>query len=111
MGAEMALVLLDAGASVAAFDIFKDGIAGMAGRAVADGGRLARIVADVSDEKLCEQAAARTLDELGGLDVLVNDAGIGIRLIDEGYSHNPVWFWRADPARWRLLVDVNVAGP
>ena len=101
MGAEIALVMLDAGASVAAFDIFKDGLAAMAGRAVTDDGRLATIVADFSDEKLCEQASTRTLDALGGLDVLVNDTGSGMRSIDEGYSHNPVWFWRADPARWR----------
>ena len=31
--------------------------------------------------------------------------------IDEGYARNPVRFWQADPARWRRLMDINVAGP
>ena len=114
MGAEMALALLEAGASVAALDVSEDGLAAVAARAAGNGaqeGRLATIIADVSDEEACERAVARTLDELGGLDVLVNDAGVGMRAIDEGYSQNPVLFWRADPARWRRLMDINVAGP
>ncbi len=114
MGAEMALALLGAGASVAALDVSEDGLAAVAARATANGAedsRLAMVAADVSDETACERAVARTLGELGGLDVLVNDAGIGMRAIDEGYSRNPVRFWRADPARWRRLMEVNVAGP
>ncbi len=114
MGAEMALALLEAGASVAALDVSEDGLAALAERAVADGaddGRLATITADVSDEQTCAHAVARTLEELGGLDMLVNDAGVGMRAIDEGYARNPVRFWQADPARWRRLMDINVAGP
>ncbi len=110
MGAEMALALLGAGASVAALDVAEDGLAALTARA-GPGGGLATIAADVSDEAGCARAVARTLDELGGLDVLVNDAGVGMRAIDEGYSSNPVRFWQADPARWRRLMDINVAGP
>ncbi len=114
MGAEMALALLAEGASVAALDVADRGLASLAGRWAADGGdagRLATIATDVADEAACERGVARTLDELGGLDMLVNDAGIGMLAIDEGYSTDPVRFWRADPARWRRLMEVNVGGP
>jgi len=114
MGAEMALALLQAGASVAALDISDSGLAAVAARAAADGmddDRILTIDADVSDEAACERAVGRALDEFGTLDMLVNDAGVGMRAIDEGYSRNPVRFWQAEPVRWRRLMDINVAGP
>ncbi len=111
MGAEMSLALLQAGASVAALDISEDGLEDLTRRATAEGGRLVTISIDVADDAACAHAVARTLDELGALDVLVNDAGVGMRAIDAGYSRNPVRFWQADPARWRRLMDINVAGP
>ena len=111
MGAEMTLALLNAGASVAALDFSEGGLATLAKRASPYSSQLATIVTDVSQDKLCEQAVTLALDKFGALDVLVNDAGIGMRSIDEGYSHNPVRFWCADPVRWRRLMDVNVAGP
>ena len=111
MGAEMSLALLQAGASVAALDISEDGLEDLSRRATAEGGRLVTISIDVADDAACAHAVARTLDELGALDVLVNDAGVGMRAIDAGYSRNPVRFWQADPARWRRLMDINVAGP
>ncbi len=113
MGAEMALALLQAGASVAALDVADDVLAALAGRRAENGedGRLATNAADVADHEACARAVARTLDELGGLDLLVNNAGIGMRAIDQGYARDPVRFWRADPARWRRLMEINVAGP
>ena len=113
MGAEMALALLGAGASVAALDVSENGLATVSARAAAcsTDGRFVTIKSDVSDQDSCERAVARTLDELGGLSMLVNDAGVGMRAIDEGYSRDPVLFWQADPARWRRLMDINVAGP
>ena len=103
MGAEMTLALLSGGASVVALDISERDLASLFKRAAPYSGQLATIVTDVSQDSLCEQAVALTLEKFGGLDVLVNDAGIGMRSIDEGYSHNPVRFWDADPARWRRL--------
>ncbi len=113
MGAEMALALLAAGASVAALDVAEDGLRALSGRAEAEAGagKLATIAADVTDEAACAGAVARTIDELGRLDVLVNDAGIGMRAIADGHGGEPVRFWRADPGRWRRLMEVNVAGP
>lgn len=39
-----------------------------------EGGRCLLIAGDVGDERVCRDAVAQTVDELGGLDVLVNNA-------------------------------------
>jgi meso-butanediol dehydrogenase/(S,S)-butanediol dehydrogenase/diacetyl reductase len=58
------------------------------------------IDADVSDARAVERALARLDDLLGGLDVLINNAGISIR--------NP--FMDIKPEQWRAVIDVNLNG-
>ena len=59
------------------------------------------ILADVSDQQSVERAF-RELDGLcGGLDVLINNAGISIR--------HPS-FTEVDPEEWRRVIDVNLTG-
>lgn len=90
--------------------------AGVAERLAADGGVLALvdaapsvresptgrgIVADVSDERQAEAAFAAALAHLGGLDLLVNCAGIGGP--DAPVADTPV-------AEFRRTLDVNLVG-
>jgi NAD(P)-dependent dehydrogenase (short-subunit alcohol dehydrogenase family) len=78
LGAAIAGRLLGSGASVALIDI-APAVTGTAAR-LAGGQPHATalgLVADVSDEAACGEAVARAIAELGGLDVLVNNAGIG----------------------------------
>ncbi len=65
-------------------------------------GRLHPIVADVSDPLVCARVVEETIDVLGPLDALVNNAGIlePLARIAE-----------ADPAVWRHNLDVNLLGP
>ena len=42
---------------------------------------------------------------------MADDKNDVIAAIDQGYARDPVRFWRADPARWRRLMEINVAGP
>ena len=58
------------------------------------------IDADVSDARAVERALARLDDLLGGLDVLINNAGISIR--------KP--FLDIAPGQWRAVIDVNLNG-
>jgi meso-butanediol dehydrogenase/(S,S)-butanediol dehydrogenase/diacetyl reductase len=58
------------------------------------------IDADVSDARAVERALARLDDLLGGLDVLINNAGISIR--------KP--FMDITPEQWRAVIDVNLNG-
>ncbi len=55
---------------------------------------------DVTDEAACRAAVARTQDELGGLDILINNAGVMLLgpIVD------------ADTEDWRRMISTNVLG-
>lgn len=57
-------------------------------------------VADVSDDASVREAVASAAADLGGLDVLVNNAGIGAQGTVEDN----------DDAQWHTVLDVNVLG-
>ncbi|MGX1135003.1 2-keto-3-deoxy-L-fuconate dehydrogenase [Streptomyces glaucescens] len=56
--------------------------------------------ADVTDDSSVRRAVAAAADDLGGLDVLVNNAGIGAQGTVEDN----------DDAEWHRVLDVNVVG-
>ncbi|TRL41180.1 SDR family NAD(P)-dependent oxidoreductase [Rhizobium straminoryzae] len=113
LGREMVLELVSAGAHLAV-------IGSQAGPALDDTvaeanrsgpGRAMALVADVSDNDQCEAAVASTLAAFGRVDVLVNNAGLGMRRISERFNTTPTRFWETDPAAWRDIIDTNVNGP
>jgi 3alpha(or 20beta)-hydroxysteroid dehydrogenase len=100
LGAGMAAALAGAGAAVVIADIRED-----LGRATADalgqtGAAAAFVPLDVTDDASWERAVKATIAELGGLDVVVNNAGVELAgpLVD------------LDPADVRRMLDVNVLG-
>ncbi|GAA5196844.1 SDR family oxidoreductase [Microbacterium jejuense] len=66
----------------------------------APGGHSLAVVADVSDDASVQAAIARIADDLGGIDVLVNNAGIGAA---GDVSAN-------DDDAWHRVYDINVVG-
>lgn len=58
------------------------------------------VVADVTDDAAVRSAVAETVDTLGGLDILINNAGIGAAGTVEDN----------DDAEWLHVLDVNVIG-
>ncbi|MCR4514639.1 SDR family NAD(P)-dependent oxidoreductase [Aeromicrobium sp. 50.2.37] len=97
LGQGMAQALAGAGGRVVVADVQVD-----AGRATAEalGAGHGFVELDVTDEHAWESAVATVVRDHGGLDVLVNNAGIEITsLVTE-----------LDPADVRRMLDVNVLG-
>src|SRR4051794_36242384 len=114
LGRAMALGLAEQGARVAVTGVH-DGVAlrridaELAERAGA--ARHLALVADVCSPDQSGRAIARVIEAFGRIDVLVNNAGVGMRLISDTYIEAPRRFWEVDPEAWRAIVDTNVNGP
>lgn len=76
IGQACTLRILAEGGQVVAADISADGLADTVSKAGTDGERLAVVEMDISDEQSVRSGVADTLSTLGGLDTLVNAAGI-----------------------------------
>jgi NADP-dependent 3-hydroxy acid dehydrogenase YdfG len=100
IGEATALALAGAGAAVAIGARRRDRLDALAGKLTDDGARVLPLDLDVTDERACRDAVARTRAELGGLDVLVNNAGVMLLGTIVG----------ADPEDWRRMLSTNVLG-
>jgi NAD(P)-dependent dehydrogenase (short-subunit alcohol dehydrogenase family) len=76
IGRATALAFARAGAAVAVVDVAADGVQETARLIEAEGGRALALVCDVTDAAQVEDAVARTVSTLGGLDAAFNNAGI-----------------------------------
>jgi NADP-dependent 3-hydroxy acid dehydrogenase YdfG len=100
IGAATALALAAQGAAVALLARRKDRLDEVAGRIRAAGGTALAIEADVTDQAQVAAAVEQTVRTYGGLDTLVNNAGIMLL--------GPVE--SAPVAEWDRMVDLNVRG-
>ena len=100
IGEATALALAAEGAAVALAARREDRIADLAGRIEKDGGSALAVATDVTDEEQANAFVARAHDELGGLDVLVNNAGVMLL--------GPVAGAPTD--QWRQMSEVNLLG-
>lgn len=73
-------------------------------------GRALGIVMDVRDERSVEDGIAAALDAFGGIDVLVNNAGIGMRTVNRRFMTEAQPFWLVEPDGFRDLFATNVTG-
>src|SRR3954471_1559757 len=65
---------------------------------------------DVRDERSVAACIARARDTWGGIDTLVNNAGIGMRTVNPRFMSEPHPFWEVTPAGFRDVVDTKVVG-
>jgi NADP-dependent 3-hydroxy acid dehydrogenase YdfG len=100
IGAATAESLARAGAAVAIGARRRDRLDELAAQLRAEGATVLQLDLDVTDERACADAVARTRAELGGLDVLVNNAGVMLLGTIVG----------ADPEDWRRMLSTNVLG-
>ena len=110
LGAAMADALLEAGAAVGLASRPTERL----DRAVAD--RRARGLAaepvpiDVRDPATVEAAAQRAVDALGGVDLVVNNAGIGMRTVNPRFFEDPRPFYEVAPEGFADVVATNLTG-
>src|SRR4051794_5804419 len=100
IGEATALACARAGAAVALAARREDRIRDLAGRIEEEGGRAVALPTDVSDERQARAFIEHAYEQLGGLDALVNNAGLMLLGPIPG----------ADTEEWRRMVDVNVYG-
>jgi NAD(P)-dependent dehydrogenase (short-subunit alcohol dehydrogenase family) len=69
------------------------------------------LLMDVSDYHACEKVISETISHFGRIDVLVNNAGRGMKYISPTFMTEPARFWNIDPETWKMVIDTNVNGP
>jgi len=114
IGRAMALALAGAGARVIASAAREkaevEAVAGEAERRFGER-RVVPLVADVTREEDCARLVAAAMKRFGRLDVLVNNAGRGMKYVSETFITEPTRFWEVAPETWRMVIDTNVVGP
>jgi gluconate 5-dehydrogenase len=65
---------------------------------------------DVRDEASVTRAVTRAWSALGGIDMLVNNAGIGMRTVNPRFLTEPGGFWTVPPDGFRAVVETNLTG-
>jgi len=115
MGRSITTGLVRAGARVAMLDVNEDWLDQSANdlREIGGDDAVLPIVADVTSPESAAGAVQRAISEMGGLHILVNNAGINARTGGFGGraagSQND--FWTIPSDAWLRVIDVNLSGP
>jgi 3-oxoacyl-[acyl-carrier protein] reductase len=108
LGRCFTLALLHEGARVVACDLNPAGLRGLKAEAASLPGRLTVAEVDVSDEASVKAFVQKAADEMAGLNVLINNAGIlrdGVLVAKDGTDV------RGMPlSQWSKVVDTNLTG-
>src|SRR6201992_421397 len=106
LGLAMASALAQAGGSVV-----------LTGRDVVRAGQVAATLPgasglglDTRDEASVSAVVRAAADRLGGIDLLVNNAGLGMRTVNPRFTTEPQGFWRVSPDGFRAVVETNLTG-
>jgi clavulanate-9-aldehyde reducatase len=100
IGEATALAMAAEGAAIAVGARRKDRLDELAAKIETDGGTAVAIEADITDEGQARALVEGAAEALGGLDCLVNNAGVMLLGPLQG----------ADPSEWRTMIEVNCLG-
>ncbi len=112
LGRAMTEALVRAGARVSMLDVNPDWLGQSSNdlREIGGDDCVMTQVVDVTSPREAEEAVARTIAGLGGLHILVNNAGIAPRnMLLGGETRNN--FWEVSAAEWERVMAVNAGGP
>ena len=109
LGRAMTEALALAGASVLVVDIDEEPIVEVLTEV---SGNVVGHRADITDESQVEEIVERTVSTFGSIDMVINNAGIGMTAIRSGDRYaNPVRFWELDEHWMQAFFAVHVMGP
>ena len=108
IGREVARLLAGHGAAVAVNDYYPDRAEAVVAEITAAGGRAVAVPADVTAYADVAGMVKRVEAELGGLSILVNNAGNLGAHPDPALMQTP--FWQLEPGAWAPIVAVNFEG-
>ncbi len=91
MGRATAQLFADEGAKVAAVDVTRESVAGVVAEITAAGGNAKAWTVDVSDREAVERLIAEVVGEFGGVDIIVNNAGISAPGPIDGDDYGERW--------------------
>jgi 3-oxoacyl-[acyl-carrier protein] reductase len=100
IGRAVALALAQEGVQVGLLARSEEQLQAVAAELTALGGKSVVVAADITDRAAVEAAAARVAQELGPIDILINNAGIGT------FGK----FLEVEPAEWERIIQVNLLG-
>lgn len=109
LGRAFASELVSAGAHVVAGDIDEDGLGSLADQCRAAAGKLNVVKLDVTNEASVVACIAEASQRMGGVNLLVNSAGI----LRDGFlvTEDAGRVRKLPTAQWRQVLDVNLTGP
>jgi 3-oxoacyl-[acyl-carrier protein] reductase len=112
IGRVMTLGLLDAGARVAAVEIDPEVLEDTESVAEERGARdrMIGFVADVTRDESAPKIVRTAIERFGRLDVLLNNAGIGMSFFRGPDVKDYGKFWDVTPGEFRRIIEVNVVG-
>ena len=115
MGRSITAALVRAGARVAMLDVNAEWLDRTANdlREIGGDDAVLPIVADVTSPESVDAAVGRVVAEMGGVHILVNNAGINARTggFGAGAAGSQNDFWTIPPDAWLRVIGVNLSGP
>ena len=109
IGQALARAFVGAGLRVALCDTSKDALLRLHRELGPD--RTIALPMDVSDPASCRDSVARTVADFGRLDVLVNNAAVGMSTVREDHMRRVVQIEDIAPELWARFMAVNLSGP
>jgi NAD(P)-dependent dehydrogenase (short-subunit alcohol dehydrogenase family) len=111
LGRAMALGLVESGMDVVAVDRNATALAALPPAGSGPSGSILPLAADLARPEAFDRIVATTLEKLGRIDALINNAGIGQASVRADQRRNPIRFWEATPDQWSRFLAVNATGP
>ena len=109
IGQCLARAFTGAGMRVALCDRSEDGLRRLQAELGDD--RAMALAMDVSDPDACRDSVSQTTERFGRLDVLVNNAAVGMSTVREDHMRRVVQIEDLSPQLWARFMAVNLSGP